>query len=209
MKTAGPAQPKGAPLRVRTENFELRSFTPALVTDEYVSWWNDPVIQSQLGSLPRGWTLDNARQHVAQFDNRWSFHLGIYTRAEERLIGFTSILANPRTGVSTSNRVIGDKSFWRRGVSKELSAWGVPFAFEKLGMLKIKAEVRGPNQSSIALCEYLGFQREGLLRSELPSGRLGQRLDVHVYGLLRDDWRDMCVRNHHPWTKDALVYVGG
>ena len=199
---------QGVPLRVRTDNFELRSLTPETVTDSYVGWWNDPVIQSQLGSRPRGWTLGHARRHVAQFDNKWNFHLGIYTLTDDRLIGFTTILANPRTGVSMSNRVIGDKSFWRKGVSKELSAWGIPFAFERLGMAKIKAEVRGANQSSIALCEYLGFQREGLLRADIPGNQPGQRLDVHVFGLLRDEWRDMCARNQSPWTKEALAHAG-
>lgn len=196
---------RGAPLRVKTENFELRSMTPEAVTDEYVSWWNDPVIQSQLGSRPRGWTVSDARRHVSQFDNRWNFHLGIYTLTDGRLIGFTSILANPRTGVSLTNRVVGDKSYWRKGVSKELSAWGIPFAFEKLGMFKIKAEVRGSNQSSIALCEYLGFQREGLLRADMPGAQPGERLDVHIFGLLRDEWRAMCACDQAPWKKEDLA----
>ncbi len=191
--------PQGQPLLVRTENFELRSLTPAMITADYVSWWNDPQIQSQLGSKPRGWTIEDARRHVAKFDNRWNFHLGIYALKDGGLIGFTSILANPRTGVSVSNRVIGDKSYWRKGVSKELSAWGIPFAFVKLGMSKIKAEIRGANHSSIALCEYLGFQREGLLRSDIPGEKLGERMDVHVYGLLREDWHAMCLRGQFPW----------
>lgn len=195
-----PAVSKGAPLRVQTPHFELRSLTPQMLNDDYVSWWNDPVIQAQLGARPRGWTLEHARRHVQKFDNRWSFHLGIYTLDEARLIGFTTILANPRTGVSVTNRVVGDKSYWRKGVSKELSAWGIPFAFEQLGMQKIKAEVRGPNTSSIALCEYLGFAREGLLRREQPGPNPGERLDVHVFGLLREDWLAMCARSQAPWS---------
>lgn len=190
---------KGIPLRVLTLHFELRSLTPEMVTDDYVSWWNDSLIQAQLGSRPRGWTLEHARRHVQRFDNKWSFHLGIYTMDDSRLIGFTTILANPRTGVSVSNRVLGDKSYWRKGVSKELSAWAIPFVFEQLGMQKIKAEVHGPNASSIALCEYLGFEREGLLRRELPGANPVERLDVHVFGLLRDDWLAMCARNQTPW----------
>jgi RimJ/RimL family protein N-acetyltransferase len=192
--------PNGAPLHVRTSEFELRSLTPEMLNDDYVSWWNDPVIQAQLGARPRGWTLVEARRHVQKFDNRWSFHLGIYTLDDARLIGFTTILANPRTGVSVSNRVVGDKSYWRKGVSKSLSAWAIPFAFEQLGMQKIKTEVRGPNASSIALCEYLGFNREGLLRREYPGAKPGERLDVHVFGLLREDWQAMCARSQSPWS---------
>jgi [ribosomal protein S5]-alanine N-acetyltransferase len=185
-------------MQVQTPNFELRSMTVDAINADYISWWNDSEIQSQLGSRPRGWTLEQARRHVAQFDNLHNFHLGIYTRGENRLIGFTTIFANPKSKVSTSNRVVGDKSYWRKGVSKELSAWIVPFIFEKLGMVKIKAEVRGPNVSSIALCEYLGLQREGLLRQEIP-GPNGTRLDVHVFGLLREDWLNMCANRQTPW----------
>lgn len=195
-------RPRGEAIQVETPHFELRSMTVDAINDDYISWWNDAEIQSQLGSRPRGWTMEQARRHVEQFDNLHSFHLGIYTRDGNRLIGFTTILANPQSKVSTSNRVLGDKSYWRKGVSKELSAWTIPFVFEKLGMVKIKAEVRGPNLSSIALCEYLGFAREGLLRQEVP-GPNGTRLDVHVYGLLRDDWRDMCTNRQAPWDKFA------
>jgi len=180
-------------VQVQTPHFELRSMTLDAINEDYISWWNDAEIQRQLGSQPRGWTIEHARRHVSQFDNLNSFHLGIYTRDGNRLIGFTTILANPKSRVSTSNRVLG-----RKGVSKELSAWTIPFVFEKLDMQKIKAEVRGPNASSIALCEYLGFQREGLLRQDIP-GPNGTRLDVHVYGLLRDDWRSMCANRQAPW----------
>ena len=196
---------KGKPLQAFTEHFELRSMTVDDVTPDYIGWWNDPDIQGRLGSRPRGWTFEQASRHVAQFDDRWTFHLGIYTREESRLIGFTSILANPRTGISTSNRVLGDKAFWRQGVSKEVSAWTIPFVFEKLGMAKIKAEVRGPNASSIALCEYLGFEREGLLRQEIPTAE-GDRLDVHVFGLLKDDWRKQLAEGRAPWSKAASSF---
>jgi RimJ/RimL family protein N-acetyltransferase len=203
MKAAMP-QPKGAPLQVLTPRFELRSMTLERINEDYISWWNDAEIQGLLGSQPRGWTMVQARRHVEQFDNRSSFHLGVYTRDDHRLIGFTTILANPRSGISTSNRVLGDKSYWRKGVSKELSAWGIPFVFEKLGMHKIKAEVRGANTSSIALCEYLGFEREGLLRQEIPSSD-GRRLDVHVFGLLREDWQRLCASGQAPWGKTQGV----
>lgn len=176
------------PLEVQTNSFILKTMKRVDVTDEYVSWWNDEEIQSKLGSKPRGWTRVQAVRYIEQFDNRWKFHLGIFDKITNKLIGFTSILSNPVTKVTISNRVIGDRAFWRTGVSKELSAWTIPFAFEQLGMEKIKAEIKGQNAASIALCEYLGFTRECVLRSESPANN-GERLDVYVYALLRGEWQ--------------------
>ena len=178
----------GKPLQVSTKSYFLKSMNSADVSDKYVSWWNDDQVQSKLGSVPRGWTRERAVRHVEKFDNRWRFHIGIYDKKNNTLVGFTSIVANPITKITLTNTVIGDKAFWRVGVVKELSAWAIPFAFENLGMEKIKAEIKGENLGSIAVCDYLGFRKEGVLRSELPT-KTGERLDVHIYALLKSEWK--------------------
>ncbi|MFM6959691.1 MAG: GNAT family N-acetyltransferase [Schleiferiaceae bacterium] len=189
---------RGVSFKVDLPNFTLRSLGPDDVNADYVSWWNDAEIQGRLGAFARGWGLADARRHVDRFDIDRDLHLGIFDRAEERLVGFYTIFTNKRTGVATTNRVIGDKSYWRKGISKELSVWSIPFIFQAMGMEKISASIHGENHSSMWLVEYFGFQREGVLRSELPAHD-GGRLDVYKYGLLRSDWERMVHDAVAPW----------
>lgn len=196
-----PVQPqwvKGESFHVDLPNYSLRSLRPADVTDDYVSWWNDADIQSRLGAPVRNWDLARARQHVSKFDIRHNLHLGIYDRRNRQLIGFHTILSNPNTRVASTNRVIGNKAYWRKGISREIGVWSIPFLFDTLGMVKLSASIHGDNQTSMWLVEYFGFQREGVLRQELP-GPNGTRLNVYKYGLLVDEWRQRMKNGLAPW----------
>jgi RimJ/RimL family protein N-acetyltransferase len=102
--------------------------------------------------------------------------------------------------------VIGDKTMWRCGVARELYAWTIPFAFLHLNVRKVKAVIFGANESSIALTESLGFQREALLRSEYPSSEK-DRLDIHIFGLMKEEWLALKGAGQQPWCWDWLPPV--
>lgn len=53
---------------------------------------------------------------------------------------------------------------------------------------KVMARFKEDNQKSQGLWEKLGFTHEGTLREN--SYRDGERLDVEIYGILREEWCD-------------------
>lgn len=60
-------------------------------------------------------------------------------------------------------------------------------AFEDLGLERIEIRCAGGNLRSQAIPKRLGFTYEGTLRG---AQRLhGERVDLRVYGLLREEWR--------------------
>lgn len=189
---------KGVSFQVDLPSYSLRALRPADVNDDYVSWWNDAEIQSRLGAPVRHWQMEQARRHVSRFDTHHNLHLGIFDRAQQQLIGFYTIFSNPHTRVASTNRVIGNKAYWRKGVSRELSAWSIPFLFDTMGMVKISASIHGDNHTSMWLVEHFGFQREGVLRQEIPAPH-GGRLNVYKYGLLADEWRQQVEGGVAPW----------
>lgn len=60
-------------------------------------------------------------------------------------------------------------------------------AFGKLGLERIEIRCAAGNQRSQAIPKRLGFTYEGTLRSAQRLG--GERVDVRVYGLLREEWQ--------------------
>jgi len=178
----------GENLSLDTERFTLRSLTPEDATPTYMGWWNDPEIQAGLNSPPRGWGKQEAVRHISRFNNETTFHLGIFCKETERMIGFYAMFIQSRNKVAKTNIVIGEKDYWGKRVVQEVRGRMLSFLFETLGMEKVKGEVTGRNYPAIFNYKEQGFTSEGILRSEIPCVS-GGRTDIFVFGLLRDEWR--------------------
>lgn len=177
----------GQPVVVETEHYRLRSLTDADATDVYVGWWNDPEIQASLGFPARNWTRAQAAAHIRKFNNRTSFHLGIFPRDRSEPVGFFTIfLESPQ--LARTNVVIGDKAFWGRKVVLEVREKAFDFVFETLGVEKIYGQVDARNFPAIFNYKAQGFTREGVLRKHTRAMD-GTLHDIIMFGMLREEWR--------------------
>ncbi len=179
----------GKPFETETERFRLRSLVPADVSETYISWWNDPEIQAGLNFPARGWDRERAIQHVIRFDNAKSFHLGIFCKDTGRMIGFFAAFPNQRTKVAKTNIVIGEKDYWGKRVVQEVRGHMLSFLLDEMGMEKVKGEIHGNNYASIFNYKSMGFSSEGVLRSEMPHFGGGKRIDLYIFGMLREQWQ--------------------
>lgn len=82
---------------------------------------------------------------------------------------------------------IGERVLWGQGYGFEASQLALEFAFHELNLHRVQVTVFSYNRRSQALFEKLGFQREGVFREFLE--RDGQRHDMILYGLLRQEWQ--------------------
>ena len=78
------------------------------------------------------------------------------------------------------------RAAWGRGYIAEALPALLAFAFEKLDLHRIEADVDPRNERSIRALERLGFEREGHLRERYHVN--GELQDAVLYGLLRSDW---------------------
>lgn len=78
------------------------------------------------------------------------------------------------------------RRFWGDGLMTEALQAIIEFGFQQMGLNRIEADVTVGNDRSARLLEKLGFCEEGLLRQR--GHWKGRYHDLHVYGLLRDDW---------------------
>jgi [ribosomal protein S5]-alanine N-acetyltransferase len=176
----------GQPLVLDTEHYRLRSLNADDATATYIGWWNDAEVQAGLGHAARGWGAQEARRHIAKFDNRLRFHLGIFPHGAALPIGFIALFLESGARAKT-NTVIGDKRWWGRGVVLEVRARALEFLFTRIGVHKVYGEIDGRNFASIFNYKAQGFTREGVLRQHVV-GAKGDRRDRVVFGLLRDEW---------------------
>lgn len=95
-------------------------------------------------------------------------------------------------GIEWSNQVawlsigIGDSSYWGQGYGYEATQLALAYAFQELNLYRLNLTVFSYNNRAIKLYEKCGFKREGVYREYLQ--RDGQRHDMYLYGLLRQEW---------------------
>jgi len=190
----------GLPSKMNTERYFLRSLGASDATETYISWWDDEEVQLGLGNPPRGWGRAEAEGHIAKFDNRTRFHLGIFPNQTSVPIGFIAIFLG-QAGCAKTNIVIGNKEYWGEGVVLEVRGRVLKFLFDGLQMHKVFGEVDGRNFASIYNYKAQGFTCEGVLREKLLAPD-GTRHDQLSFGLLREEWRESQVVNE-PATKPS------
>jgi RimJ/RimL family protein N-acetyltransferase len=82
--------------------------------------------------------------------------------------------------------LIGDRSFWGRGVAGESHELRTRYAFQELGLEKLVTHVIDGNVASRRALERVGYQTVGMFRHH--EFRRGQWLDAWVAEVLRQDW---------------------
>jgi [ribosomal protein S5]-alanine N-acetyltransferase len=80
------------------------------------------------------------------------------------------------------------REHWGTGANAESKALIAHAAFQICGMERLGAYSNPENIRSARALERVGFTREGTLRGWHRHG--DRQLDVHIYGMLRDDWED-------------------
>ena len=178
----------GTPVRLTTKRFVIRSMIPADVTPRFLRWQSDPQTREGQNTHRKNTKMQEAKQIVAKADNRRIFYLLIGATFAETPIGLYTVKADLDNLVAETMVVIGEKSYWGKGVVLESRAALIDFLFDQHGMHKIVGRPHARNLASIFNYKAQGFTCEGVLREQFKSVADGSRLDQLEFGLLRDEW---------------------
>jgi [ribosomal protein S5]-alanine N-acetyltransferase len=74
----------------------------------------------------------------------------------------------------------------RQGIMREAMPAMLRYCFNTLDAHRIEARIEAANGRSVALANWLGFQREGLMRDWMFVGN--EPRSPHMHSLLRPDW---------------------
>ena len=139
----------------------------------YFAWLRDLEVVKHIGrdELLRGITFPEVESYVAGLRRVGGCtFLAVYAAEERAFIGTAKInfLAESgiREGVADIGIMIGDRSFWGRGMATDILRSVSKYAFDELGARKLVAGAMSPNIAVIRAFENVGYVREGLLRSQ-------------------------------------------
>ncbi len=119
---------------------------------------------------------------------RDSYQFGIELKEEEKIIGGIGLnKVNRKQGTAEVGYWIGEK-YWRNGYGSEALKVILDYAFKKLKLRRIEAEIFEGNPSSGKLLEKLGFKLEGFRRKAVKSRANNKIHNAIIYGLLREEY---------------------
>ena len=121
------------------------------------------------------------------FRQKTLYQWGIALKTNDKVIGTTTLFRLDDQSRRAEIGYILNRRFWGSGYVNEGLTALLDFAFEKMNLHRVEADIEPRNQASVKTVERLGFQREGLLRERWIVG--GEIQDSLFYGLLESDWR--------------------
>jgi RimJ/RimL family protein N-acetyltransferase len=123
------------------------------------------------------------------FAGRTLFQWGVERKEDGRVIGSTTLFkldaANARCEIGYG---LGS-AYWKMGYMSEALPAVIQFAFDRLRMRRIEADVDPRNENSLRILGRLGFKQEGLLRERWNVG--GELQDSAILGLLAREWKGL------------------
>jgi [ribosomal protein S5]-alanine N-acetyltransferase len=169
------------------ERVYLRALEREDLTGDYFSWLNDFEVTKNLasGTFPNNMQAMEAYYNAKQGSTS-DVMLGIVLFEGDRLIGTVKLgFINWIHRTAELGIMIGDKSYWGKGYFPEVTKLMFGYAFRRLNLNKVNAGVAS-NAPHVELCDRLGFQTEGLVRSAAFID--GQYVDKILIGITREEY---------------------
>ncbi len=166
------------------EDIELRT-----IEEEDIEWMRDKINDPEIRNYLQFRYPQNIQQEKEFFENQVSggegqSHLIISQDGESKgmisLIGIDAESGNAEIGLWI------DPDEQNKGLGTKASRLMIDYGFKELRLHRIHARVFDHNVRSKKIWKNLGFEEEGVLRE--VDFIDGEFRDLHIYGLLEDEW---------------------
>ena len=168
----------------------LRSITLSDCNDTYVSWLNDPEINKYLEVRFDFHTVENVRAYVdGMLKSDSSYQFAIIAGDTNRHIGNIKLgPIHPQYLFADVGYLVGDKSYWGKGIATEAIKLVVDFAFNELNLRRVQAGVYEHNIASEKALINAGFTLEGRFIKQVAVRPSNSQWQDHLfYGILNEE----------------------
>lgn len=121
---------------------------------------------------------------VQNYAEEFYFNWLIVDKESEKVIGMINLHdVNVEKASAETSYVLAPK-YWGQGIMTEALEGVLAFAFEKVGMKQVQADVFQENEASARVLEKCGMKKEGIL--ERKYCKEGKYVDSVLYAICRD-----------------------
>lgn len=174
---------------ITTDRLSLRRIRDDDV-DDFYAIYSDPQVMRYWSTPPLA-DRDAAGKLISEIHESLArgaiLKWGIALRADDKLMGSVTLFNLDFTHRRAEMGYAQGRAYWGQGYMQEALRAVLNYAFNKLELHRIEADVDPRNDASVRTLERLGFQREGFLRERWQVS--GELQDAYLYGLLRPDFK--------------------
>lgn len=167
----------------------LTPLTKEDITDEYVSWLNDPEVCSENSHAVFPNTHEKTLAYIKSLNNgKDEAAFAIRWKKNNVHIGNASVQKINRINRSAELAIlIGNKKYWNKGVGNEVYKLLIDYGFNRLNLNRISSGQTVTNTGMIRVCEKQGMKKEGTLRQALYKN--GRYVDAVIYSILKKEYK--------------------
>ncbi len=165
------------------QKINLEPLSQKHLSEEYVSWLNDPIVCRYNSHGNSTYTLQQAKVYIEQ--SKTSEHLMVYTiisNDDSKHLGNISLKTSWQNHSAEIAILIGNKNAWGKGIGTEAYQLLMDLAFTQMDLHRIWSGVASENMSMIRILEKLGFTKESMMKEALHKD--GRYLDIEHWALL-------------------------
>jgi RimJ/RimL family protein N-acetyltransferase len=176
-------------MRIVTERLILRP--PTLKDAEDIAANANRIdVSRYLALVPYPYSVKDARYFIKLCRKKVKenpYNFGITLKHSGKLVGMIGFTGLDKFSGKTEVGYWLGRKYWRQGITAESLKAMVNFAFRKLKLVRLQADVFIENKASANLLKKIGFKKEGLKRKSARAKSTGKWHDTYVFGLLRSD----------------------
>jgi ribosomal-protein-alanine N-acetyltransferase len=148
---------------------------------------NDDEFARYLPHVPHPFTQADAERFVTtNMTEPWAQYPTFAIELDGKLVGTVNLEVEADNQIAMIGYAIS-RVHWGEGVAPEAARAVIAWGFETFALTKVWASTDAKHTRSRRVLEKLGMRQEGTLRSH-SLDRSGARVDVVIYGLLRQEW---------------------
>lgn len=183
--------PSAKPIDITTERFQLRSVTAADISPTWIAWLDDPEILEPLNAPAQKHTVQSLASQLTGYDNWNHYQVGIFTRAERQHIGLHEMNLNRKERLLQTNVLLGDKSWWGKGVVDETRSALLDYFFFEQNIAKAYGQPLARNFRMIFNYKKQGWTLDGVLEDNLTSRTTGEKVSQFRFSMTREKWAEL------------------
>jgi [ribosomal protein S5]-alanine N-acetyltransferase len=170
------------------ERLYLRSLVESDADGPYANWFNDDEVCSGNSHHIRPFTSEAALAYICHSrQTNDSLILAIVLRDGDRHIGNIALDSINRVyRTAEFSIIIGDRSAWGSGYSKEAARLLCDHGFAAMNLNRIGCGTFEDNEPMKKLAKFLGMKEEGRRRQAVF--KRGRYLDIIEFGVLRSEY---------------------
>lgn len=144
----------------------LRELTHEDITESYLNWFKNNEVTSFLEVDGKSLTTQMVKDYIDVGVNSENYYMyAICIKEENKHIGNLKVgPINKKHKIADLVCVIGDRSYWGKGLATEAIALGNALAFEKYDIRKLHGQIYADNIGSIKAYCKAGWIIEGVIK---------------------------------------------